>query len=141
MMFLAVTGFEIHGSYLLFGFEKAVSFHRTTAYLLLGLIAFSVFWHFTTDGWRHYIPTTRNILAQKRLYAISRRHCNLSGNVGTIVKVRIGCIDAILLVLPGQSFYMIPRYPLVTDVGNASSLYHQYHYLSTEFCRDEIVLD
>ncbi|UCC44592.1 MAG: cytochrome b/b6 domain-containing protein [Candidatus Zixiibacteriota bacterium] len=70
VIFMAVTGFEIHGSYSLFGFEKAVSFHRTAAHLLLGLIAFAVFWHFTTDGWRHYIPTTRNIMAQIKFYMV-----------------------------------------------------------------------
>ena len=68
VIFLATTGFEIHGSYEIFGFEQAVSFHRTTAYLLMGLIALAVFWHFTTDGWRHYIPTTRNLVAQIRFY-------------------------------------------------------------------------
>jgi len=70
IIFLAVTGFEIHGAYELFGFEKAVSFHRTAAYMLLILIAFAIFWHFTTDGWRHYIPTRRNFVAQVRYYLI-----------------------------------------------------------------------
>jgi len=68
IVFLAVTGFEVHGSYRLFGFEKAVFFHLTASYLLLGLIVFAIFWHFTTEGWRHYIPTTRNLLAQVRFY-------------------------------------------------------------------------
>ena len=70
ILFLAVTGFEIHGAYELFGFEKAVSFHRAAAYMLLVLIAFAIFWHFTTDGWRHYIPTMRNFKAQVRYYLI-----------------------------------------------------------------------
>lgn len=68
IIFLAVTGFEIHGTFELFGFEKAVSFHKITAYLLLVLVVFAVFWHFTTDGWRHYIPTSRNFIAQVRFY-------------------------------------------------------------------------
>jgi len=68
VIFLAVTGFEVHGSYVIFGFEKAVSFHRTTAYLLLGLTAFAIFWHFTTDGWRHYVPRAENLVAQMRFY-------------------------------------------------------------------------
>lgn len=68
IIFLAVTGFEVHGSYEIFGFEKAVNFHRTAAYLLLGLTAFAIFWHFTTEGWRHYIPTTRKLTAQIRFY-------------------------------------------------------------------------
>lgn len=70
IIFLAVTGFEIHGTYEMFGFEKAVSFHRITAYLLLILIAFAIFWHFTTDGWRHYIPTSRNFIVQVKFYMI-----------------------------------------------------------------------
>ncbi len=68
IIFLAVTGFEIHGVYTLFGFEKAVAFHRSSAYLLVILIAFAIFWHFTTDGWRHYIPTRKNFMAQLRYY-------------------------------------------------------------------------
>ncbi|MCP4580413.1 MAG: cytochrome b [candidate division Zixibacteria bacterium] len=68
IIFLAFTGFEIHGSFKLFGFDKAVSFHRTAAYILLGLIAFSIFWHFTTGGWKHYIPTSRKLVAQLRYY-------------------------------------------------------------------------
>jgi thiosulfate reductase cytochrome b subunit len=68
IIFLAVTGFEVHGSYQLFGFEKAVSFHRTASYLMLGLMAFAIFWHFTTEGWRHYLPTTRNLIVQIRFY-------------------------------------------------------------------------
>jgi len=69
ILFLAITGFEIHGTFELFGFEHAVSFHRIAAYMLVILIAFAIFWHFTTDGWRHYIPTTKNFIAQVRFYA------------------------------------------------------------------------
>ncbi len=68
VIFQAITGFEIHGSFQLFGFEKAVSYHLTSAYILLGLIAFAVFWHFTTEGWRHYIPTTQKLAAQVKYY-------------------------------------------------------------------------
>jgi thiosulfate reductase cytochrome b subunit len=70
VIFLAVTGFEIHGSFHLFGFEKAVSYHADAAYILIGLIAFAIFWHFTTEGWRHYVPTTDKLIAQVRYYII-----------------------------------------------------------------------
>ncbi len=43
IIFLAITGFEVHDSVHLFGFENAVMFHRVASYLLLGLIAFSIF--------------------------------------------------------------------------------------------------
>ncbi len=64
IIFLAVTGFEIHGSLNIFGFEKAVYFHRFASWMLIGLIAFAIFWHLTTGEWRQYIPTHKNLKAQ-----------------------------------------------------------------------------
>jgi len=61
MIFLLVTGFEVHGSFVLFGFDAAVQYHRIAGALLILLIAFTIFWHVTTGEWRQYIPTTRNI--------------------------------------------------------------------------------
>lgn len=68
IFFLALTGFEIHDSFQLFGFEKAVAFHRSASYLLLGLIALSIFWHFTTGEWKQYIPTLSKLRAQIQYY-------------------------------------------------------------------------
>lgn len=70
IFFLAITGFEIHDSIHLFGFEKAVAFHRSASFLLLGLIVLSIFWHFTTGEWRQYIPTLSKLQAQIRYYSI-----------------------------------------------------------------------
>lgn len=68
IIFLAITGFEVHGSYSLFGFEKAVEFHRTASWLLIGLVIFAIFWHVTTGEWRQYIPTTNQLKEQVRYY-------------------------------------------------------------------------
>lgn len=65
---LAATGFEIHGTYTLFGFEQAVTIHETAAILLLVLVAFAIFWHFVTGGWKEYLPTREGIGAQLRYY-------------------------------------------------------------------------
>ena len=70
IFFLALTGFEIHDSFHLFGFEKAVAFHKSASFLLLGLIAFSIFWHFTTGEWKQYIPTFSKLNDQIRYYTI-----------------------------------------------------------------------
>lgn len=70
IFFLAVTGFEVHDSIHIFGFEKAVIFHRYASYALLLLIGLAIFWHFTTDEWRNYIPTLKNIRAQFRYYTV-----------------------------------------------------------------------
>ncbi|NBC81979.1 MAG: cytochrome B [Bacteroidetes bacterium] len=64
IIFLAVTGFEVHGSIHIFGFEKAVHFHRIASYALLALIAFAIFWHITTGEWKQYIPTTKKLKEQ-----------------------------------------------------------------------------
>lgn len=68
ILFLALTGFEIHGSFTFFGFREAVHYHNIAAYLLLGLIAFAIFWHFTTGEWRQYVPTRENVRAQLEYY-------------------------------------------------------------------------
>lgn len=68
IFFLAFTGFEIHGSVSFFGFENAVKYHNFAAYLFIVLIAFAIFWHFTTGEWKQYIPTTENIRAQLNYY-------------------------------------------------------------------------
>lgn len=68
ILFLALTGFEIHGSYRLFGFENAVHLHNNAAYILIVLIIFTIFWHFTTGEWRQYLPTGKNLKAQLDYY-------------------------------------------------------------------------
>jgi len=70
IIFLALTGFEVHGSFTIFGFEKAVYFHRTASWLLMGLIVFAIFWHLVTGEWRQYIPTTRKLREQVLFYTV-----------------------------------------------------------------------
>ena len=68
ILFLALTGFEIHGSYSLLGFETAVKYHNIAAYAFIILIAFAIFWHFTTGLWRQYVPTLTNLKSQFNYY-------------------------------------------------------------------------
>ncbi len=68
IMFLAFSGFEIHGAYTFFGFEEAVLYHNIAAYLFITLIVFAIFWHFTTGEWKQYIPSYKNITSQMRYY-------------------------------------------------------------------------
>jgi thiosulfate reductase cytochrome b subunit len=64
ILFLAFTGFEIHGSVNFFGYENAVKYHNIAAYAFIVLIIFAIFWHFATGEWRQYIPTFKNMKAQ-----------------------------------------------------------------------------
>jgi thiosulfate reductase cytochrome b subunit len=70
IMFLLLTGFEIHGSYGVFGFEKAVNYHTIAAWSLIGLWVFAIFWHFTTGEWKQYIPTTEKVVAMMKYYLV-----------------------------------------------------------------------
>ena len=65
---MMITGFEVHGSYSLLGFERAVHWHATMAWALITLWVFAIFWHFTTGEWRQYIPTTDKMVAMVRYY-------------------------------------------------------------------------
>lgn len=68
IIFMLITGFEIHGSYSNFGFEKAVNYHTIAAWTLIGLWVFAIFWHLTTGEWKQYIPTTEKVLAMAQYY-------------------------------------------------------------------------
>lgn len=65
---MLLTGFEVHGSYSLFGFEKAVSFHTIAAWSLISLWAFVIFWLFTTGEWKQYIPSLEKVDAMIKYY-------------------------------------------------------------------------
>lgn len=69
VIFMLLTGFEIHGVYANFGFQRAVEYHTLAAWALLTLWAFTIFWQFTTGEWRQYIPTLNRVLAMARYYA------------------------------------------------------------------------
>jgi thiosulfate reductase cytochrome b subunit len=66
---MLVTGFEVHGSYVLLGFGKASTVHSTLAWALITLWVFAIFWHFTTGEWKQYLPTLERISAIVRFYA------------------------------------------------------------------------
>ena len=67
---LLLTGFEIHGSYQLFGFADATQLHTIAAWALIVLWLFAIFWHITTGEWRQYIPTRDGLWAVAHYYLI-----------------------------------------------------------------------
>jgi len=65
---LIFTGFEIHGTTNFIGYASAVEIHNISAWALMVLIVFAIFWHVTTDEWKHYMPTAKNMRAQLEYY-------------------------------------------------------------------------
>lgn len=68
IILLGVTGFEIHGTFKLLGYQRAVMFHDILAWSFIVLIIFTIFWHFATGAWKQYIPTTKLVTAQFKYY-------------------------------------------------------------------------
>ncbi len=66
---LLITGFEVHGTFSLFGFRPSVDVHNFLGLTWLILFAFFVFWLFTTGEFKQYIPTTRKMLSVVRYYS------------------------------------------------------------------------
>ena len=68
---MLITGFEIHGTYKLLGFEVAINLHTVAAWILIGLWLLALFWHTTTGEWRQYVPAEPDrMLAMIRYYAV-----------------------------------------------------------------------
>lgn len=68
IIFMMVSGFEVHGAYKLLGFKSAVELHTIAAWSLITLWVFAVFWHLTTGEWKQYIPTTEKVDAMFKYY-------------------------------------------------------------------------
>lgn len=60
---LLFTGFEVHGAYAFFGFQRAVEIHNFVGITWLIAFCFFLFWVFTTGEWKQYVPTTKKLLA------------------------------------------------------------------------------
>jgi thiosulfate reductase cytochrome b subunit len=68
---LLLTGFEVHGTIHVLGFEQASEYHKVAAWTLLGLWALAWFWHITTGEWKQYIPSpVSRIIAMIRYYGV-----------------------------------------------------------------------
>jgi len=125
ILFLGVTGFEIHGSLRFFGFAQAVKYHSAAAIALLVLVVFAVFWHFTTGQWRQYLPTLTNLRAQADYYLTGIfRNAPHPTRKSALSKLnplqRLVYLGLKLLVIPGLVLsgllYMFYRYPQRFDV-------------------------
>jgi thiosulfate reductase cytochrome b subunit len=67
---LLYSGFEVHGLFNLMGYEQAVYLHNTVVWAFLILIAFAMFWHFTTGERRQYLPTSQKLEQMIRFYLV-----------------------------------------------------------------------
>lgn len=118
IMFLALTGFEVHGTIDIFGFEHAVFFHRVASALLIVLIVFAIFWHVVTGEWRQYLPTTKKFKDQIHFYLIGM----FKGEKHPTKKTTLSKLNPLQrLVYLGFKLFLIP----VTVISGLLYLYHK----------------
>lgn len=129
IMFLGVTGFEIHGTIRFFGFDQAVRYHNIAAILFMVLIVFAIFWHFTTGEWRQYLPTRKNLRAQAEYYIFGMfRNAPHPTRKTVLSKLnplqKLVYLGLKLLVIPvmviSGLLYMFYRYPQQFEVMSLS---------------------
>jgi thiosulfate reductase cytochrome b subunit len=68
ILFLALTGFEVHGSFKLFGYESAVFLHNNAAWIYFILLVIVIFWIFLTGEWQQYVPKRDHLKQQADFY-------------------------------------------------------------------------
>jgi thiosulfate reductase cytochrome b subunit len=120
IIFLGVTGFEIHGSIRFFGYDQAVRYHNVASISFLVLIVFAIFWHFTTGEWKQYLPTWKNLRAQLEYYIFGIFHNaphptkkTVLSKLNPLQKLVYAGLKALVIpvmVLTGL-LYMFYRYP------------------------------
>jgi thiosulfate reductase cytochrome b subunit len=120
IMFLALTGFEIHGSMEFFGFEAAVTYHNVAAYALIILIVFAIFWHLTTGEWRQYIPSLTHVRSYLNYYVFGIFRDEPHPTRKTVLSKlnplqKLTYFGLKVLIIPGMLisglFYIFYRYP------------------------------
>ncbi len=65
---LALSGFNLHGTFDLAPFPLAVMVHTYAAILLIILWIFTTFWNFTTGQWKHYLPKNKGLFDVIKFY-------------------------------------------------------------------------
>jgi len=68
ILFLALTGFEIHDTYKLFGFKNAVFLHDNAAIIYFILLILVLVWIFFTGEWHQYVPKRQHLKEQVNFY-------------------------------------------------------------------------
>lgn len=68
ILLLGLTGFEIHGSFEIFGFETSVRLHSASGWGFLVLTIFAIFWMIVTGQSRQFMPVRNNVKSQIMYY-------------------------------------------------------------------------
>ena len=124
VILLGLTGFEIHDTFKLFGYEASVRLHSAAAWAFLLLIALAMFWMFISKQYLNFIPTSKNFKAQVNYYLSGI----FKGAVHPTKKTKLDKLN------PLQRIVYLGLIILVFPVQLISGfLYMYYHYPNKPF--------
>jgi thiosulfate reductase cytochrome b subunit len=136
IIFLAMTGLEIHGTYRLFGFDLATELHNGAGIGWFVLYVFIIFWNLTTGEWKHYIPTTKKLLAVAAYYVygifrgephpVPKSERNKHNPLQRLTYLGISIVLIPLQVLTGLLYYTYnswPQWNLQWKLGTVATIH------------------
>lgn len=152
ILILFITGFELHGSYSLMGYETASTVHNYTSWAFIVLIAFTIFWHFTTGEWRQYIPTRENLDSMVKFYIsgifkgeehpVERTAVSKLNPLQRLVYLGLKVLVIPVQVTTGLLYYFHPywRGELFFDLGTVAAVHTLGNYALLAFLIAHIYL-
>jgi thiosulfate reductase cytochrome b subunit len=136
IIFLALTGLEIHGTYRLFGFDLATELHNGAGIGWFVLYVFIIFWNLTTGEWKHYIPTTKKLLAVAAYYVygifrgephpVPKSERNKHNPLQRLTYLGISIVLIPLQVITGLLYYTYnwwPQWNLQWKLGSVATIH------------------
>ena len=70
IILLILTGLEMHGLFVLFGFGDSVEIHNYLGFFWTGLVVLIYTWILTTGEWQQYFPTLKGVDVTIRYYLL-----------------------------------------------------------------------
>lgn len=70
VVLLCITGFEIHNTFQLLGYETAVNLHNTAGWAYAILTVFGLFWLITSGEVKQWLPTFKMLKEQVEYYTV-----------------------------------------------------------------------
>jgi thiosulfate reductase cytochrome b subunit len=122
IILLMLTGFSIHFDKVnIFDFETATHIHNISALAFIIVTGLSIFWHFTSDQWKNYVPTTKYFGAMLSFYLkgifknqphpFKKSKYSKLNPIQRIVYLKINLIVLPTMVVTGALYYTFNKWP------------------------------
>jgi len=126
---MLITGFEIHGTYSLFGYEQAVDIYIVASWCLIAIGFLGIFCNMVTGEWKQYIPANMNkLLAMMKYYGVDiftagseyPHHKTRQSKLNPVQRMAYLSLHTLMLpfaVLSGLLYFFYPYWAMVGPGG------------------------